>query len=557
MSVLPTNSAKYMEFHGIKLAGGAQIANLVVEKLAAVPAVLEAGRFWFNTTTGKYQFVEFDGTNLVVNSVATVKELAIAISNLEAKLASTEAGKGSGVIGFAGQTGTNGKFSVVAGTVEASLQAVVGAVDAEIKRAEDEAKSDRDALAASTGAGLVGYEGQVGAKGVITVAAGTVAASLDSLVDQVDAKIYDLGDDKLSKSTLVDQSVASNVTFAKNVVIEGDISVLGDKNRIEGNVVELGDNIILLNREVLADAEPVADAGLSVNRGIKGELDFVIWKESAKQLQAPVVTVDSVTGDETVVQSRVILGVEFDAFDSEVTHRLEVLEGQVNGKIGDLTKLHTTAKDSLVNAINEVQDELDTYKVDVANNSKGATLVGFKGKAGTNGLLIVAAGTVAASLESVIAFADSEAKATDDYIALLAATDAGKGSSQIGFKGQGVVGTDKFALPAGSVEGSVAAIVTAVKEDRESIAATDKSIVNLKSAINAQSYRVVSSSALTHTIAHNLNSFDIDVAVWFKDGGVWVNHQAYTKQVDANTLEIQLTTAAELKVVVRKSEDLI
>ena len=43
MSVQPTNSSKYLEFHGIKLANGATIANFVVEKLADAPATLEAG----------------------------------------------------------------------------------------------------------------------------------------------------------------------------------------------------------------------------------------------------------------------------------------------------------------------------------------------------------------------------------------------------------------------------------------------------------------------------------------------------------------------------------
>lgn len=553
MSVQPTNSTKYQEFHGIKLANGAVIANFVVEKLAAAPLVLEAGRSWYNTTTNVYQYVESNGTELVVKTTTSAEALAQAISNLEAKLASTDAGKGAGVVGFVGQTGTNGKFSVAAGTVEDSLKAVVSGVDAEIKRAEDEAKADRDALAASTGAGLVGYEGQTGAKGVITVAAGTVAASLDSLVDQVDAKIFDLGDDKLSKSTLVDQAVASNVTFAKNVVIEGDISVLGDKNRIEGNVVELGDNIILLNREVLPDAEPVADAGLSVNRGIKGELDFILWDESAKYVSAPVVTVDPDTGDETIEQSRVILGVEFDAFDAEVTHRLEVLEEQVNGKIGDLTLLHTDAKGNLVAAINEVQDELDQYKLDVADKTKGATLVAYAGKAGANSLVTVAEGTVSGAVDSLVVALDAEMKSTDEYIASLAANT---GSSLVGFVGQGVV-ADAFYLPAGKLDVSLGAIVTAIKEDREDIKALQDADASLVSKINASKYVVVSPAAQTHTITHNLNSSDISVDVWFKDGASWLNHQASCKIVDANTIEFTLTTAAELKVLVKKFDDLV
>ena len=552
MSVQNTNSAKYMEYHGIKLAGGAQIVNLVVEKLGAAPATLEAGRFWYNTANKVFQFVRSNGTELVVENVSTASELAAALNALNANLASTAAGKGTGLVGFSGATGTNGKFSVVAGTTEDSLKSIVSAVDAEIKNRQDEGKADRDALAADTGAGLVGYEGQVGANGVITLAAGTVAESLDSLVDQVDQKVFELGDDKLSKSTLVDQTVASKVTFASDVVIEGDISVLGDKNRIEGNVVELGDNIILLNREVLADATPVAPAGLAVNRGIKGELDFLLWSEAFKYVTAPVVTVDPETEEETVVQSRVILGVEFDAFDLEVTSRLETLEGQVNGKIGDLANLITTDKTNLVAAINEVQGELDTYKTNVAAKT-GSTLVGYAGKTGVNNLVTVAEGTVSASIDALVVALDAEAKASDDYIAAVAAST---GAGLVGFAGQGVV-EDSFYLPAGTVAASTAAIVTAIKEDRDDIKALQDADNALVSKLNASKYVVVSPAALTHTIKHNLNSSDISVDVWFKDGAAWLNHQASCKIVDANTVEFTLTTAAELKVLVRKFDDIV
>ena len=551
MSVQPTNSSKYQEFHGVKLANGAVIANFVVEKLAAAPTVLEAGRSWYNTSTNVYQYVESNGTKLVVKTVTSAEALAQAISDLEAKLASTDAGKGSSLVGFVGQTGTNSKFSVAAGSTEAALKASVEAIDAEIKNRQDEGQADREALAASTGAGLVGYEGQAGTNGVIEVIAGTVAEALDSIVDQVDQKVFELGDDKLSKSTLVDQTVASKVTFAADVVIEGDISVLGDKNRIEGNVVELGENIILLNREVLADATPVAPAGLAVNRGIKGELDFLLWSEAFKYVTAPVVTTDA-EGVETIEQSRVILGVEFDAFDLEVTQRLETLEGQVNGKIGDLTTLHTDAKGNLVAAINEVQDELVAYEEAVAA-STGSTLVGYAGKTGVNNLVVVAEGTVSASIDALVVALDAEAKASDEYIAAVAAST---GAGLVGFAGQGVV-EDSFYLPAGTVAASTAAIVTAIKEDRDDIKALQDADASLVSKLNASKYVVVSPAALTHTITHNLNSSDISVDVWFKDGASWLNHQASCKIVDGNTVEFTLTTAAELKVLVRKFDDLV
>ena len=564
MSVQPTNSSKYLEFHGIKLANGATIANFVVEKLATAPATLEAGRNWYNTTTNKYEFVKYNGTELVVESISTASELAGLINAFKADLASTTAGKGTGLVGFVGQTGANGEFSVAAGTTENAIKSIVNAADAEIKNRKDAVQASKTELSASTGATKVGYEGKAGANGVITVAAGTVKESIDSLVTQIDSELNSLGNDALSKITLDDQTVASKVTFGGDIVIEGGLSVLGEQFIIQGNTVELGDNIILLNRDVLPDATPVADAGLQVNRGIRGTLDFIIWDESAKQTVAPSITIateanvelDIEIGDEVVTMSRVVLGVEFDAFDTEVSSRLSTLEGQVNGKIGDLATLVTENKSNLVGAINELHADAVADRAALAA-STGATLVGYAGKAGINSLLTVAAGTVAASLDAIVVAIDAEAKATDVFILDLAATAAGKGSSLVGFAGQGVVGTDKFALAAGSVNASIGAITTAINEDRIAIEDAVTATADLKTAINAQSYKVVSASALTHTIVHGLNSTDIDVATWFKDGAVWVNHQAYTKIVDANTVELTLTTAAEVKVLVKKFEDLV
>ena len=564
MSVQPTNSSKYLEFHGIKLANGATIANFVVEKLAAAPATLEAGRNWYNTTTNKYEFVKYNGTELVVEAVATAGELAGLVDAFKADLASTQAGKGTGLVGFVGQTGANGEFSVAAGTTEDTIKSIVNAADAEIKNRKDAVQASKTELSASTGATKVGYEGKAGANGVITVAAGTVKESIDSLVSQIDEEISSLGNDALSKVSLLDQTVASKVTFGGDIVIEGGLSVLGEQFIIQGNVVELGDNIILLNRDVLPDATPLADAGLEVNRGIKGNLEFIIWDESAKQTVAPSVVIATEAnvelgieiGDEVITPSRVVLGVEFDAFDTEVSSRLSTLEGQVNGKIGDLATLVTEDKSNLVGAINELHADAVTDRSNLAA-STGSTLVGYAGKAGVNREITVAAGTVAASLDAIVVAIDAEAKAADDFITDLADTTAGKGSSLVGFAGQGVVGTDKFALAAGSVNASIGAITTAINEDRIAIEDAVASVADLKTAINAQGYKVVSASALTHTIVHGLNSTDIDVATWFKDGAVWVNHQAYTKIVDANTVELTLTTAAEVKVLVKKFEDLV
>lgn len=554
MSVQPTNSTKYQEFHGIKLANGGAFANLVVEKLASDPLSPETGRFWYNTTENKFRLAKFNGTEVVFESFVTASELAAAVAAHELALADST---GASLVGYVGATGTNSKFSIVAGTLEEAVTAIATAVDGEIKSREDADSAAAAALAAVTadasGASKVGFDGKVGANSKVTVAAGTVADALDSLVDQVDGALSSLGDDAVSKTATADQTIASNLRILKDVVIDGNVTILGENTTLSGTTVEIGDNIILLNREVAPDAEPVASAGWQVNRGIKGTLNAILWDEDSKALTGTTVTTDELDV-ETSVRSRVILGTEFDAFDVEVTDRLTNLEGQIDGKIGELGDLVTEDKTTIVAAVNELHaDSVADRAALVA--ATGGTLVGYAGKAGANALLTIAEGTVTASLDSVVTFVDAEAKAFDDQVTKYASTVTAEGSALVGYAGYGAV-EDAFYLPAGTVQASLSGLVVAVQEDRASIASLQGASNSLISAINAQKFVVVSAAALTHTIVHNLNSQDVSVDAWFKDGSTWVNSSAACKIVDDNTVEFTLTTAVEVKVLVRKFADI-
>ena len=546
MSVQTTNSSKFQEFHGIKLAGGAAIANFIVEKLAIDPLTPTVGRFWFNTTDKKFKMVSYNGTEAVVKTFTDAGELAQAVADLKTLLA---ANGGSALVGYAGKTGTNGKFSLSASKVDAAFDAIVVAVDAEIKNRETADKADRDALAASTGATLVGYEGKAGANGEITVLAGTVKESLDSIVEQVDAAFGELSGDAVSKTTLVDQAVASKVTFSQDVVVTGNLTVIGENTIIEGTTVTIGDNILVLNNAVAADGVPAANAGFAINRGIEGIMNVLLWDETLDQITG----VNLVKGAE--VRSRVILGLEFDAFDTEVTSRVEALETQVNGKIGDLATLATEDKTKLVLAINELHADAVTDRANLVA-STGGTLVGYAGKVGVEGLLTVAKGTVTSSLDALVTFVDAEAKATDTFISDVASTTAGKGSGIVGYSGYGAV-KDLFFVPAGTVQASLSAVVVAIQEDRADIAALEGASTALVNAINAKKYVTTSSAAMTHTIVHGLNTTDVGFNVWFKDGTDWVNHSASCKIVDANTIEFTLTVAAEIKVLVSSFTDIV
>ena len=559
ITTTPTNM---QEFHGISLAQGAAIANLVIERVAVDPVAPEIGRAWFNTVSKSFKFVMANEANTaVVVSYATATELADAISAYDAKLASTTAGEGSGLVGYAGKTGANALVTITAGTIEASLDSLITGLDQFMKDTNDASSSLLTDLASEAtdadGAKLVGFDGYTSTNGHVTIPAGNVSDSLDKVAADVDAAIEAGNGDSVSKTDTADQSIESNVNFKKDIVVDGNLTILGENTVLEGNTLEIGDNIIELNKDVAVDAVPLANAGWSVNRGIEGKLEVSIWDETEKQLTAPRLQGSAFGIAEGLTEdgiARVILGDEFDKQKTVVDTKLDELDAKVGDNIGDPADLVTEDKSNLVAAINEVhQDGLDTATALVAD--AGSELVGYAGKTGTNTLVTVVAGTVAVSLDSVVEALDAEMKSTDDQIADYAATDAGKGGSLVGYVGQGLA-EDAFYLPAGTVTDGMSAVVGAIKTDRETAATLAGSVDALVDSINANKFTADFGSQTTHTIVHNLNSESLNLTLWVKDGLVWKNHMATCEIIDANTIEYTLQTTAEIRVVIEAAEDI-
>jgi hypothetical protein len=65
---------------------------------------------------------------------------------------------------------------------------------------------------------------------------------------------------------------------------------------------------------------------------------------------------------------------------------------------------------------------------------------------------------------------------------------------------------------------------------------------------------ITSSAKLTHTLIHNLGSTDLAIDLWIKDGAVWMNHSANMVIIDENTLAVNLSSEAEIKVIITKVE---
>ena len=84
-------------------------------------------------------------------------------------------------------------------------------------------------------------------------------------------------------------------------------------------------------------------------------------------------------------------------------------------------------------------------------------------------------------------------------------------------------------------------------------------IASFKQAINDARYTETTTVAATsHTITHSLGSSLVDVCVWIDRGdGVWRNDMAGVSIVDANTVQVDLTAARNIRITVEKMEDFV
>lgn len=233
--------------HGMTLASNSYVENLVIESLSADPASLEVGRVYYNTTTNQYSMIVDVSGTATVKTFGTKEALDQFIADL---LATTGATK----VGYAGLTGANGQLTVAQGTVKAALDAIATAIDTDRQDEIDE----RAALANSaTGGGLVGVNATSGANGDFSTTAGTLQAVLDSIVTALDAEInarqaLEAGstDTYLDKVTTSAQSVVGEVTFGSTVTVQGNLLVSGNTVTTLSEIVQIQDATLELNTDL-------------------------------------------------------------------------------------------------------------------------------------------------------------------------------------------------------------------------------------------------------------------------------------------------------------------
>jgi len=272
----------FTEVHGITMAQNSFIENMVVETLTADPTVVEAGRIWFNSTEKQYKASSLNASGAVVVTILGSKE---ELDAYIARMASQAAGDGSALVGYPGHAGTNGQFTVAAGTGEATFDAVINGVDANTQAIADLGTGSLTNLqneidAVETGAGLEtdgAYVANTSANYINT------ASSLKDADDKLDTEVKTLSDGLAQE--LVDRAAADDLKVNKS----GDVM---------SGTLSMGDNII---SNVANPVDPNDAANkIYVDTAVQG----MDWKDSV--VAATTSNVDLSTGGLSTVDGVVL-----------------------------------------------------------------------------------------------------------------------------------------------------------------------------------------------------------------------------------------------------------
>ena len=548
----PHNPQRFREIHGIRLAPGSAVANLIIERLIQDPVSLEATRFWYNTTDKKFKLSNVDEAGaIVIQEFTSAADLVAAINALKALLASQDVGKGTDLIGFAGIK--NGEDVVAPkGTLTNLISTIFTKIDAAANNSGT-LVDDLSSVDAGKGSGLVGFSGSTKLDGegkpVTSIPAGTVETAIKAVDAKVDVLEQTVGDGRfLGTATLTNQTVESTVTFKKDIIINGDIIHNGENLIAQGTTVELGDSVLLLNRNLAVDATPSVDVGLQANRGKNGTNDLIIWKESEKQLKGIKVVTTEVEGVETevVTLERITLSSDLDATVIALTSALNTVKAGLEGDIDAVA-------DAVADAVVDLSGELNTYKSDVISSAsdKGATLVGY-----ANSDVLVPAAGVSPSVTRKHVVLGTAVTVKETLDKLVAAVE--KDGNNLEKFGSDLAGNTGITMVGGGEVGFIASESELYKLTASSLAdalALAYSKINELAANAAKKTIAITSSAkLTHTLTHNLGTTDLAIDLWIKDGAVWMNHSANMVIVDENTLAVNLSSEAEIKVIITKVE---
>lgn len=392
------------KFHSLLLAAGVVAENFHVEELVADPIVTRPGRFWVNSTTNKvrYSKLESDGS-VSIHSISSEADVAAAIQTLQNTLVSEV-------------TKLNGDVAAETQRAIAAEQGLSDRISAEAARASDAEVALGNRLTTELGSATAQLQSAITAEQDRAVAAETLLAGRVGVVEttyatkaEVASSISALGnafeyvgtvDGNATPATAFDLAgVAKNHPGAYYKVARAGYVKLGSGDAVMVNELDgilfnaLGGFDVIDNTDYaisgvagFTDVTGSKDTGYQVDldaafkgrvstleTGLAGEVVRATAAETqlGSDLTAEVARAQSAEAGLAAKQASDNTAVRAD-LQAEVTRatgaegaldtRIVQLEAKATGAVGNLADLHTDAKENVVAAINEVQDEVEAEK---------------------------------------------------------------------------------------------------------------------------------------------------------------------------------------------------
>ena len=281
-----------------------ELQNAVIQNLGTAPGTPAAGQVYFNSTVGDKSIYFYDGTAWVdvggdLRSIVAGNAISVSgTRDITVNVLYDDSSIGLNVsnqlyIKAGGVTNAmlvNSSLSVVAGAgltdggsvaLGASITLNIGAGTGITVNANDVAldttstrNTDHSAVTLTAGAGLTGG-GDITASRSFAVGAGTGIT-----VNADDIAITGAGSLTTNYLTKWNGTGFSNSTITDDgttVTIGGNLTVNGSITYVNSNTVEIGDSIILLNRDEVS--APSQNGGIEIERGTSANVSF-IWNET-------------------------------------------------------------------------------------------------------------------------------------------------------------------------------------------------------------------------------------------------------------------------------------
>ena len=260
------------------------------------------------------------------------------------------------------------------------------------------------------------------------------------------------------------------------------------------------------------------------------------------------------TAAETTLSSRIDQEViDRTTANTTLSTRVTTVEGQVNGKIGQLTDLSTDAKTTIIAAINEVDAHADQNASDLQVEVTRALAAEAA---------VQAAASADATTKSNYALSTAE-NYTDEHLTI---EHNARMAAEVGITTNLAAEATRATTAETTLTANLATEATRATTAETTLAANlaaesaarISADTAIRTAYNAAHFTMQSSvAATTHVVAHNLGAAFVSFTVLIeRSDGTYRNDIVSVEETDSNTIKVFLTAAAKIKIAVHSMVDI-